>query len=518
MLAVEAIRAGYGQLEILQGVSLRVEPRQIAGLIGPNGAGKSTLLKTIFGYLRPTAGAVRFEGRELTGLRPDQVARRGIGFVAQAGGLFADMTVEENLRLGGYPLAAAAARAGVERVYAEFPLLAERRRQPAGSLSGGEQRILALARALVTRPRLLLLDEPSAALAPRFIDRVYEAIVGLNRGGLALLIVEQNVEAILAVADRIFVLDLGRNAFDGPAVVLRASDRIRRLYLGEDPLTGPGTDAAGAARARCSTRTRPMASSVARTTAGTHRDSTCGRTRTMVLPLGASLTATPAAGTGHPLRRRSARGPGRVLPANALDVLPLAGVGLLHGEPGVQNFFGHRLGGGTQAETEHVGVVPEAGPARGLGVRAQGGTHARHLVGHDGDAGAGPAAEHALLRLTRGHLLGHLAGHLGPLGGFTRRWAVHADLVPAPSQLLDENVRQVGALVGTEGYAHNPPSSRETLACSKSIVCPYAANGRPARSVGVRCTARRRAHHQMISSASSSCGNRAWAASQMAVP
>jgi ABC-type branched-subunit amino acid transport system ATPase component len=144
------------------------------------------------------------------------------------------MTVHENLVLGGYTLPGRARQEAVERVYADVPLLRERRRQSAGSLSGGEQRLLALGRALVTRPRLMLLDEPSAALAPRFIERVYEMIVGLNRAGLALLVVEQNVEMILEVAQRVFVLDLGRNAFDGSPAELRATDRVRRLYLGEE--------------------------------------------------------------------------------------------------------------------------------------------------------------------------------------------------------------------------------------------------------------------------------------------
>jgi len=232
MLRVDDVRSGYGKLEILQSVSLAVGEGEIVGLIGPNGAGKSTLLKTAFGYLAPFAGEVALEGRPLVGLRPDQVVRLGVGYVAQAGGLFADMTVHENLVLGGYALRSSReARAAVDELYARFPA---RRRQPAGSLSGGEQRILAVARALAVRPRLLLLDEPSAALAPRFIADVYDTIRALNGGGIAMLIVEQNVEAILAVAHRVFVLDLGRNAFDGTPAELRASDRIRRLYLGED--------------------------------------------------------------------------------------------------------------------------------------------------------------------------------------------------------------------------------------------------------------------------------------------
>lgn len=233
-LMIEAVHAGYGQLEILQGVSVHVAPGQIVGLIGPNGAGKSTLLKTIFGYLRPLAGRIEFDGHDLIGCRPDQVLRLGMSYLAQTGGLFSEMTVHENLGLGGFSLETARMRReALDDVYARFPFLTERRRQVAGSLSGGEQRILAVARALMVRPRLMLLDEPTAALAPRFIDRVYDTIVALNRSGIALLVAEQNVELILATAHRIFVLDLGQNAFDGTPAELRESAQIRRLYLGE---------------------------------------------------------------------------------------------------------------------------------------------------------------------------------------------------------------------------------------------------------------------------------------------
>ena len=239
MLEVAELRSGYGRLEILQGVSLEVPAGVIVGVIGPNGAGKSTLLKAVFGYLPLFSGRVTLDQRSLVGLRPDQILRRGAGFVAQAGGLFADMTVHENLALGGYSLGSRQAVAvALDAVYEQFPLLRDRRRQLAGSLSGGEQRALALARALVVRPRLLLLDEPSAALAPRLIEDVYATIVRLNRMGIALLIVEQNVEMILSIAHRVFVLDLGRNAFDGNPAELRASDRIRRLYLGEGAPAG----------------------------------------------------------------------------------------------------------------------------------------------------------------------------------------------------------------------------------------------------------------------------------------
>jgi ABC-type branched-subunit amino acid transport system ATPase component len=245
MLELEEVRSGYGKLEIVQAASLRVPDGAIVGIIGPNGAGKSTLLKTAFGYLPPFGGRIALDGRVITGRRPDQIMRLGVGYLAQAGGLFAEMTVYDNLVLGGYTVSRADKRRALDAVYARFPLFRDRGRQLAGALSGGEQRLLAIARALIVRPRLLLLDEPSAALAPRFIDLIYATLVALNRDGLAMLIVEQNVEAILAVAHRVFVLDLGRNAFDGTPAELRASDRIRRLYLGEDggedePAEGPG--------------------------------------------------------------------------------------------------------------------------------------------------------------------------------------------------------------------------------------------------------------------------------------
>ena len=234
MLELESVCSGYGKLEIIQSASLEVPDGSIVGIIGPNGAGKSTLLKTAFGYLVPGAGRIVFDGREIAGRRPDEIMRFGVGYLSQAGGLFAEMTVHDNLVRGGYTVSRAEKRQAIDHVYARFPLFRDRRRQLAGALSGGEQRLLAVARALIVRPRLLLLDEPSAALAPRFIDEVYATLVGLNRDGIALLIVEQNVEAILAVAHRVFVLDLGQNAFDGTPAELRASDSIRRLYLGEE--------------------------------------------------------------------------------------------------------------------------------------------------------------------------------------------------------------------------------------------------------------------------------------------
>ncbi|MFO0988647.1 MAG: ABC transporter ATP-binding protein [Alphaproteobacteria bacterium] len=234
MLDVSAVSAGYDRLQILQDVSLSVGDGEIVGIIGPNGAGKSTLLKVIFGYIRPFSGTIRFDGTDITGRSPDKVMRLGISYVAQAGGLFADMTVLENIRLGGYTLAdRRATAAGIERAYQLFPFLAARSGQRAGVLSGGQQQALAIARALVVNPRMLVLDEPSAALSEKAIDEIYDSLLAINRTGISMVIVEQNVAKILETAHRIAVLDTGRNAFDGTAADMRASDRIRRLYLGE---------------------------------------------------------------------------------------------------------------------------------------------------------------------------------------------------------------------------------------------------------------------------------------------
>src|ERR1700738_838921 len=170
MLELEGVRSGYGKLEILQAASLRVGDGAIVGIIGPNGAGKSTLLKTAFGYLPPFGGRIVLDGREIAGRRPDEIMRWGVGYLAQAGGLFAEMTVQDNLVLGGYTVSRADKRRALDAVSARCPLFRDRGRQLAGALSGGEQRLLAIARALIVRPRLLLLDEPSAGLGPRVSD------------------------------------------------------------------------------------------------------------------------------------------------------------------------------------------------------------------------------------------------------------------------------------------------------------------------------------------------------------
>jgi branched-chain amino acid transport system ATP-binding protein/neutral amino acid transport system ATP-binding protein len=232
MLAVEGVSAGYGRLKSCKGVA-RVGPGEIVGIIGPNGAGKSTLLKTIFGYLPPFEEVSASPATRWLAF-PDRVMRQGIGYVAQAGSVFADMSVHENLVLGGCSLGSRRARwrhrARLRAVPAVPHPRPPARRQPVRRRTARARR----RRTLVVKPRLIILDEPSAALAPRFIDEIYATLAALNRSGIALLIVEQNVRRILDAAHRVVVLDMGRNAFAGASAALRQSDRIRRLYLGED--------------------------------------------------------------------------------------------------------------------------------------------------------------------------------------------------------------------------------------------------------------------------------------------
>jgi ABC-type branched-subunit amino acid transport system ATPase component len=246
-LDVSAIVAGYGKVPILNGVGLAVEPGQVVGVIGPNGAGKSTLLKVIFGYLRPTQGSVSLDGNEIAGRRPDEILRLGVGFVPQAGGVFARMTVQENLALGGYALGRTAVRDTLERLYERFPLLFERRSQPAGTLSGGERRLLEIARVMMVKPRLVLLDEPSASLSPAATDEVYAKIGDVNRTeGTSFLIVEQNVDLILDNAHYIYALQLGANAVAGAPATFREDAGMRAIFLGgvvDPPAAGSHNEA-----------------------------------------------------------------------------------------------------------------------------------------------------------------------------------------------------------------------------------------------------------------------------------
>jgi branched-chain amino acid transport system ATP-binding protein len=232
-LHVDNLEAGYDGLVALTGVSLAVHAGEIVALVGANGAGKSTLLRCISGLHRPRAGAVHWCGDDLLALPPHAVVDRGVVQIPEGRHLFADMTVEENLELGAYrPRARVGMRQRLGAVCDLFPRLGERRRQRAGSLSGGEQQMLAIGRALMSDPALLMLDEPSLGLAPRAIDGILDALLALHRSGLALLLAEQNVQAALAVADRGYVLERGRVVREGTGRDLLGDAEIRRAYLG----------------------------------------------------------------------------------------------------------------------------------------------------------------------------------------------------------------------------------------------------------------------------------------------
>ena len=230
-LEVQALETGYGKAQVLFGVDLEVEAGELVALLGANGAGKTTLLRALSGLLRPWKGSVLLGGKDLRGLSPARRARLGLGHVPEGRQLFPLMTVEENLRLGAAFLAPGREKEGYERVYALFPQLAERRRQLAGTLSGGEQQMLAIGRALMGFPRILLVDEPSLGLSPRLAEEVLLALEEVARGGVGVLLVEQNVALSLEVAERGYVLEHGRVVLEGPAQALAQDPRVREAYL-----------------------------------------------------------------------------------------------------------------------------------------------------------------------------------------------------------------------------------------------------------------------------------------------
>ena len=233
LLRVEAITAGYGKMPILHDVSLMVAGGELVCIIGPNGAGKSTTFKAIVGFLRLTEGRVIFNGHDMTGVRPDQVLERGLAYVPQGRIVFPQMTVLENLEMGAYIESdRRRVRQALEHVYGLFPVLAERRNQKAGTMSGGEQQMVAIGRALMTTPKMVLLDEPSLGLAPKFVSMIFEKLVEMKRVGYTLMVVEQNAARALAVADRAYVLELGRNRMEGSGQALLADPEVKRLYLG----------------------------------------------------------------------------------------------------------------------------------------------------------------------------------------------------------------------------------------------------------------------------------------------
>ncbi|MDI3297561.1 MAG: ABC transporter ATP-binding protein [Bacillota bacterium] len=233
LLELEEVHVSYGPIAALRGISLTVEEGEIVTLIGANGAGKSTTLNTVSGLLHPRSGRIRFRGAEIQRLSPQEVVARGITQVPEGRRVFAEMSVEENLLLGAYQRRDGA---GVQRdlaaVYERFPVLYERRRQSAGTLSGGEQQMLAIGRALMARPTLLLMDEPSMGLSPILVQQVFEIIRQINAQGTTILLVEQNAHMALKVAHRGYVLETGRIALEGAAAELTASEQVRSAYLG----------------------------------------------------------------------------------------------------------------------------------------------------------------------------------------------------------------------------------------------------------------------------------------------
>jgi branched-chain amino acid transport system ATP-binding protein len=234
VLQLDKVSACYGRAEALHGISLEVREHEIVALIGANGAGKSTTLRTISGVLKPTAGQILWSGQNIGGLSPERVAAAGIAHVPEGRRIFAGLTVRENLELAGLALGRPKARIeeDVAGVMEMFPRLRERHRQYGWSLSGGEQQMLAIGRGLVSSPRLLMLDEPSLGLAPALVDQVFDVIEGIRARGTTVLLVEQNASMALDVADRAYILELGRIAAEGPAADLASSEQIAHSYLG----------------------------------------------------------------------------------------------------------------------------------------------------------------------------------------------------------------------------------------------------------------------------------------------
>ena len=235
LLRVRNVETAYhGRLTVLRGVSLEVQPGQIVTILGSNGAGKTTLLKTVMGFIpdQPDKGTVEVSGRRVNGWDPEDVAALGVAYIPEGRGIFPELTVEENLHLGGYARSARDVSDDAAAMETRFPILRERRRQLAGTLSGGEQQMLAIARALLSRPKLLLLDEPSLGLAPKVVTDVFRIIREIHQAGTAILLVEQNARQALAVAGYGYVLESGRIVLEGPSERLQANANVQELYLG----------------------------------------------------------------------------------------------------------------------------------------------------------------------------------------------------------------------------------------------------------------------------------------------
>jgi branched-chain amino acid transport system ATP-binding protein len=233
LLELRDVSAAYGPIQILHGVSLHVEPGEVVSVIGPNGAGKSTTFKVIMGFITHLGGEIVFNGQSLVGQRPNRVLGFGLGYVPQGRVVFGQMTVRENLQMGAYlERNKAKIQQAMDYVFSLFPRLGERPRQMAGTMSGGEQQMLAMGRALMMHPRMMMLDEPSLGLSPRFVDEVFDKVGALARGGLTVMLVEQNAARALEISDRAYVLELGRNRFEGTGRELLANPEVRQMYLG----------------------------------------------------------------------------------------------------------------------------------------------------------------------------------------------------------------------------------------------------------------------------------------------
>ena len=232
LLKVSNLHVYYGAIHAIKGISLEVQEGEIVTLIGANGAGKSTTLNTVAGLLKPRAGSISFEGRDITGMSASKVVSLGMALCPEGRRVFQQMTVKENLEMGGYSRQPQEIPASLENVFSRFPRLKEREKQIAGTLSGGEQQMLAMGRALMSKPKLLMLDEPSMGLAPILVEQIFDIVKELNEAGSTILLVEQNAQMALSVADRAYVLGTGRITISGNAAEVLADDRVRAAYLG----------------------------------------------------------------------------------------------------------------------------------------------------------------------------------------------------------------------------------------------------------------------------------------------
>ena len=231
LLDAQALYGGYGGMDILNGCSVAVDSDQIAVIVGPNGAGKSTAMKAVFGLLKVREGTVTFAGDVITNARPESLVRRGMAYVPQERNVFPNLTVHENLEMGAFVRSDDLSES-LDRVYGLFPAMAEKRKQPAGELSGGQRQMVAIGRALMVEPKLLLLDEPTAGLSPRVMDEIFERIIAINATGVGILMVEQNAKQALAIAHRGYVLATGRNRFTDTGTALLANQEVAQSFLG----------------------------------------------------------------------------------------------------------------------------------------------------------------------------------------------------------------------------------------------------------------------------------------------